>query len=152
MCKFSMVTRSQQQAAWPGLRNSGTNTRKQAACSGSYAGQWSLAYPSPPAEAHSCSTCAPASPLQGHQEQGWWYPLCFRTSEYCADTLCYQINRLPSEASASTHVFFFFKCLLPLSNEGVCSLCSKAGGPFLSTANWRAYSLHSVIGSTTLSF
>lgn len=113
MCKFSMVTRSQQQAAWPGLRNSGTNTRKQAACSGSCAGQWSLAYPSPPAEAHSCSTCAPASSLQGHQEQGWWYPLCFRTSEYCADTLCYQINRLPSEASASTHVFFFLNASYP---------------------------------------
>lgn len=59
MCKFSMVTRSQQQAAWPGLRNSGTNTRKQAACSGSCVGQRSLPYPSLPTATHSCSTCAP---------------------------------------------------------------------------------------------
>lgn len=144
MCKFSMVTRSQQQAAWPGLQNSGTNTRNQAACSGNCVGQWSLPYPSLLTGTHSCSTCAPCIITSGAARAGLM--IFYRTSEYCADISVSSDRQATKWIFNFYACFFFFNAFYPSATREFAPCVPRLWDHFFQQqAEWIACSLHSVL-------
>lgn len=101
-----MVTRSQQQAAWPGLQNSGTNTRKQAALQWDLCGAVQLILS---ISSHWRAQLRHLCPLHHHcRASASWDDDVLSISgpqRIVPTSLCHQINRPPSESSATMHGF-----------------------------------------------